>query len=228
MDDAAHLRGVFLRKDRQHLVVRVPVVDDHGEAAPAARADLFAEGGALGVPGGAVTVEIEPPFPRSPPPCRIARRLEAGEERVGEPPRVVRVQADDGVDARVPVGDRCARSPLSGSMPTVAIRVTPASRARRTTASSASQSGERSRCAWVSKNIRWGRERAAQVSILGKTMHAFGRGRPPRALPTRRPGRSARFPGSAPGNEGFPQLCAAVGVNGAISSAATRDASRAL
>ncbi len=106
MDDAAHLPGVLLRKDRQHLVVRIPVVDDYGEVPPAGQADLFAEGGALGVPGRAVAMEIEPRFPDRHHLVAPGERLEAGEERVGESPRVVRVQTDDGVDPRVPMGDR--------------------------------------------------------------------------------------------------------------------------
>jgi len=153
VDDAAHLRGGFPPKR----------IDSTSSCAsrswmttgrPRRRARRSVRGRrSAGCPGGSVPIKIEPRFPDRHHLVAPGERLEAREERVGEPPRVVRWQADDGVDPRVPVGDR--------HRPLAALRVDadrgdpgdPRVRARSTTASSASRSGERSRCAWVSKYL---------------------------------------------------------------------------
>ena len=118
------------------------------------------------------TSRARSPPPRPPSDARAARapRRRRRRSRAG----LVRVDAEDREDAVVRSASSSARRQPATSVPTVRMRVTPASRARATT--SAGSSSSASRCACVSITLLEPSRASSSAAVSGGSLRKSGRG----------------------------------------------------
>jgi hypothetical protein len=106
VDDPPDLGCILLRQDGEDLAVGVAIVDDDRQAPSARQTDLLAEGGPLGVAGGAVAEEIESRLTDRHHLVAAGEPVELHKDVLRTTGGVVGVEPHGRVHARVTVGDR--------------------------------------------------------------------------------------------------------------------------